>query len=193
MKMITIEEFAARAKELRGKVDVAEREFLDYLVWGETQTFWQETGYTYLELLKHLSIVDPARFDAYKKMTAQHGDAALVGVNALREAAKFTSADAQREVLDQAAKWEETNETPISSQSAETIGRDVRSRMAAITTRNKGYATIVAELETAKREVERLTIENKNLRTELSALKVRYKISKSPKTKAKKPSSRPTA
>src|SRR5262249_10792966 len=99
MKMVTLEQFSERAKELRSKVDVAEREFLDYLVWGETQTFWHETGYTYLELLKHLAIVDPARYDAYKRMTAQHGAAANVSVNALREAAKFSALDAQREVL----------------------------------------------------------------------------------------------
>jgi len=181
--MITIEEFAVRAKELRSNVDAAEREFLNYLVWGESQTFWQETGYTYLELLKHLSIVEPARYDAYKKMTAQHGAAADVSVNALREAARFQTREAQREVLDQATQWEKTNETPISPQSAEKIARDVRSRMAAITTRNKGYASVVAELETARRDVERLTNENRNLRAELSALKVRYKVSKAPKAK----------
>jgi hypothetical protein len=164
--VITVEAFAARARELRAKVDGAEREFLEYLVWGEQQSFWRDTGFTYLEMLKHLSLVDPARYDAYKKMTEMHGKAANVGVNALREAARFPTKAAQREVLDQAATWEGTNAIPISEQSAGMIARDVRSRMAAVMTRNKGYATIVAELEAAKREIARLTTENQNLRVE---------------------------
>lgn len=186
-KTITLEAFVARARELRAKIDVAERAFLDYLVWGETQTFWHDTGYvSYLELLKHLSLVDTARYDAYKKMIQQHGSAAKVGVNALREAARFTTKEAQREVIDQAAAFEAVNEVPISEQSAEKITREVRSRMAAITTRNKGYASVVAELETAKREIDRLRIENQNLRIENRHLRSEISARKSRGDKTKK-------
>lgn len=184
--VITLEEFAARAKELRSKIDVAERAFLDYLMWAEEQTFWHDTGYTYLELLKHLSIVDPARYDAYKKMSQQHGAAAKIGVNALREAARFSTKEAQREVIDQAAQWEKTNEQPISEQSAEKIARDVKSRMAAITTRNKGYASVVAELETAKRDLTRFKNENQNLRIENQQLRAQLSGLKARHTKPKK-------
>lgn len=171
-RSISLEDFTAHAKELRGRLAEAEREFLDYLVWGESQNFWRNTGLTYLQLLDQLNLVKPARYDAHKRMTTQHGDAAAkVSVNALVEAAKFKEPAAQREILDQAAKWEETNETPISPQSAASIGRDLRSRIAATVTRNKSYNTVVAELETARREVERLTTENKNLRAEIAALK----------------------
>lgn len=186
-KAISIEEFTTRAKELRSKAADAEREFLDFLVWGENQEFWRSSGFTYLGLLKHLSLVDPARYDAHKQMTARHGAAAAkVSINALVEAAKFKEPSAQREVLDQAAKWEDTNETPISPQSAATIGRDLRSRIAAVTTRNKGYAQLVSELEKAKRDVQRLEEENKNLRAEIAALKRQHKLDPAKKhTRAK--------
>jgi hypothetical protein len=186
--MITLEEFVARARDLRAKVDVAEREFLDYLVWGETQTFWQDTGYvSYLELLKHLSLVDAARYDAYKKMTEAHGAAAAkVSVTALRAAARFTSKEAQRELIDQATAFEDVNEVPISERTAQKYAGDIRERMAAISSRNKSYASVVAELETAKREIGRLKIENQNLRTENQNLRSAVSSQKTRGAKTKK-------
>jgi hypothetical protein len=183
----TLEEFVARAKLLRGKFDEAERELLDYLVWAEGQTFWrEETGHTdFVQVLEHFSLCKPSRYIAWRDQTAKHGTAARsVSVNALVEANKFTEPAVQRDLIDQAAKWEEANGTPISPQSAATIGRDQRSRQAALVTRGKSYATVTAELENARREIARLTEENKNLRAEMAALK-RPLAAKKPATRAR--------
>lgn len=169
---ITLEEFAKHAKELRSRYDQAERELMEYLMWAEGQDFWRAQFPVFADVIEYFSICKVSRFERFKAMTAGHGAAAAdVSVNALMEAGKFEEPAAQREVLEQAAKWEETNETPISPQSAATIGRDLRARMAAMRTGNKSYQTVVSELETAKREIGRLTEENKNLRLEIADLK----------------------
>lgn len=171
---MNIETFIARALELRSAADEAEREFLEFLYEGEhTDGLWQASGLTFGEFIERNNLCKAITYARFKRIRDGLPEAMTTGVgtNALIAAGAFSDPTAQREVLDEAKKWEQTNAVSISRQSAERISRDVKVRHAAARSNHRGYSEIVAENERLREEVQRLREENVALRAELRTKK----------------------
>lgn len=170
MTDMTLDQFIARAKELRAAADTAERELMEFLRAAEQQpSIWKGTGLTFPEVVERFNICKAIRYEAYKRMNAAHTvDELAVGMNAIVAADKLKSGGAQSEVLAEAKKWEEANGTSISEQSAARIARDTKQREAAGRTRHRSYTSLVEENARLQRDLE-------VARTKIAALRVELK------------------
>jgi len=173
-KQTTFEEFSIEARRLRSLADEAEADFLSYLYEAEqVPSLWKGTGYTFVQFLDNTNLCKATRYLNYKTAREGLGVRGItgVGVHAVVAAGRFQDPAKQREVVEEARAWEETNGTTISEQSASRIGRDLRSRQLGARLGHKSYATVAKELDAAREEIDRLRAENMALREEIAQLR----------------------
>lgn len=171
---MTPEEFIAEAKRLRSLADHAEIDFLEFLYEAEAQpNLWEGAGLDFASFVERQNLCKAIRYLAYRRVREAHGLTAVrgVGVHALIAAAKLKAPEQQRAALDECRRWEATNDTVISEQSAERIIRDVRVRDAGIEMKHKSYTTLAEENKRLRAENEELKQTCQLLRAELKSLK----------------------
>lgn len=192
-KSTTIAEFVTEAKRLRAQADTMIGEFMSYLSEAErTPALWRDTGYTFVQYLKHANIIEPTRYLAFKNVYDNLGARATqgVGIHAVFAAGRLNDTEQQRELLVQARAWEKTNGTSISAQTAKSLCDAQKQRTIGFRTGNKRYETLVRDLDVAHADVERLRAENEMLRAENEQLRAENAALQGPVEKKSAPRSR---
>jgi len=179
---MTRAEFIAEAKALRAAADEAEERYLEFLYQMESKPeIWRDGGRSYIEVLEHDVGCAAIRYARYKRVREALGIEALrgAGVHGIIAAGALRTQTAQRELLDRARHFQETNGTPPSERSAQDLLREQKLREAVVTTRNSSYAVLVEQCEKLRARVKELESQNAALRAEIRTLKKRRSSAKS--------------
>lgn len=170
-----INEFIKRAQELRTAFTNAETDFFEYLYeQGQNHTLVEsinrDCGKTYEQFIEEMNLIRATRYLAWASVRKNQGAEAVrsVGVNGVIAAARFKSADDQREMLARVALCERTNGTSISEQTASAIASDIRKERVVLRPGGrKGMPALLDEIATKDGLIAKLTAENKALRAQL--------------------------
>lgn len=170
---MTSREFILKAQSLRTKAKDAEREFLVFLVSGESdEVMWRALAPTYDGFLKQTNLVDPARYRNFRASLERAPEmVAEVGVEASIAAGSLKSTAAVREALSEARVCEETNGTSISEQTARAIVNKLKERTAVRSAGHKSYPALLSELERVTADRDRWREKAEAYKAEVASLK----------------------
>lgn len=178
MQSMTVEDFVARAIELRKNADDAETAFLTFLCEAEDAGVHQGAGLSFTELLTRNNICRPERYAKFKRVFTTLGDDVIkdVGTHAVVAAGDFSTPEAQNNVIESAKRWEKANDRPISEESAKRISKEQKVRQNAQNDvikhgRARSYDELLAMEERLRKENTELHETIKLLKEELRQTK----------------------
>lgn len=167
--------FVAEAKRLRTRADIAEQEFMEFLLKNEgRESMWRGCGFVSFDnVLDTTQICRPSRYRRWKlsRDIVGEGVVSRIGIDGAWRAAEIPDVARREACIKHMVDFVDRNKVPVSAQTAQAIQRKyfIPQKQSREERRDQTVALLRKEVSELKRENRKLSKENRRLAKLLEA------------------------